>query len=887
MMHVARERKKEHYREMVLDSFLGFFGVLGIMTILYIMYGYAPFGNNSLACSDANIQYLDFFAYFLDVLKGKNSLTQTFSSFLGGNNIGVFGYYLASPFNLLVLLFDKPDLHGFFDILAAVKMAMAAATFCLFLHVRFIRGRAKFRIRMFGILLSLGYALSQYAIAQSSNIMWLDGVYMLPLVLAGVYYIVRRNSGWLLAISVGMSILFNWYTGAINCFFSGGWICFEIALNICNIKRGKEWGLIRQCCKYIVQYLFSMVTGVLISMILFWPTVLVMRNSGRGELEFAVLKDLSFAGSIPSVIQGYALGAKSSYGNVSLFCGSLALLGCVCCLVSKRVPLKTRMVFGMMLGGVVLLFYWKPLCAVFSLFKPVNSYWYRYSYVGIVSILFLAAYFWIEVSSEVDRRDIWLTGISSAGMLVLLDYLRPSQNAKLTYFTAFFIVLTAIVLGTVFSVGKQVGGYGKFSYIACCALAVLELAYGVKLQMYNYHTSDVEAYQKYVFEQEQRINAISLEEKDKIYRISQTTTRNHNEDMNRTANYNEALAYGYASISGYVSAPDEKQIDLLNRMGYRCESGLMTIVNTSLLGADSLLDVKYVLSKYPVNGLMEVQDIVQKGEKRVYENPFYLPFAFTYDDGKFNGEDETSIVDSQNPFEYQNILYSRLMGEKVELYKPLFYSRTESEQGNGLLYSLQVPAGRWAVYGNFPWQKQMDALINVNHVYKMAYSKWLSPSVFYIPTDHRDKEETVVIELTAANRDGLKEGVEQFYALDLEVLRNVSSVLRAREADVLIAGNGKASFEVEANKDSSLFVSIPYERGWNVKNNGEEITVNLFAECMYSIPLQEGRNCIEMTYHLPGAEVGLIGTMIGGVLILGMFLMQGNGKTFTKIIKKG
>jgi len=31
------------------------------------------------------------------------------------------------------------------------------------------------------VLLSVSYALCQYNIAQSSNIMWLDGVYMLPL----------------------------------------------------------------------------------------------------------------------------------------------------------------------------------------------------------------------------------------------------------------------------------------------------------------------------------------------------------------------------------------------------------------------------------------------------------------------------------------------------------------------------------------------------------------------------------------------------------------------------------------------------------------------------------------------------------------------------------
>ena len=119
------------------DSILTFMLALGVMCLLYIIYDYAPFGNNSLACMDANIQYLDFFAYLQDVLIGKNSLTQTFSSFLGGNNIGTFSYYLASPFNLLVVFFDKADLHAFFDMLAALKMAMAAAAFCVFLHSRF------------------------------------------------------------------------------------------------------------------------------------------------------------------------------------------------------------------------------------------------------------------------------------------------------------------------------------------------------------------------------------------------------------------------------------------------------------------------------------------------------------------------------------------------------------------------------------------------------------------------------------------------------------------------------------------------------------------------------------------------------------------------------
>ncbi len=66
-----------------------------VLLILFITCGYAPFGNKSLAVDDASIQYLDFYAYFKDVLAQKNSIFYTFGKTLGGTNIAVFSYYLS------------------------------------------------------------------------------------------------------------------------------------------------------------------------------------------------------------------------------------------------------------------------------------------------------------------------------------------------------------------------------------------------------------------------------------------------------------------------------------------------------------------------------------------------------------------------------------------------------------------------------------------------------------------------------------------------------------------------------------------------------------------------------------------------------------------------
>ena len=167
----------------------------------------APFGAGSLATDDAEIQYLDFFAYLKDVMAGKNSISYTFSDTLGGDTLAIFSYYLASPFNLLLAFFSKANIITFFNLLVALKISMCALTMGIFLRFRF-ENKLK---PVYILMLSLSYAFMQYNLAQADNIMWLDGVYMLPLIILGVYKAVNDKNILLLSVSAGLAIIFNWY----------------------------------------------------------------------------------------------------------------------------------------------------------------------------------------------------------------------------------------------------------------------------------------------------------------------------------------------------------------------------------------------------------------------------------------------------------------------------------------------------------------------------------------------------------------------------------------------------------------------------------------------------------------------------------------------------
>jgi uncharacterized membrane protein YfhO len=822
------------------------------MTLLYKIGQYAPFGDHSLAAMDADIQYLDFFAFFKDVLQGKNNLSYTFSKTLGGSAIAVYSYYLASPFNFLVLLFEKTQLHTFFDLLVMLKLALAGITMSYYLHARFQKRG------VFVIILSLAYVFSQYNIAQASNIMWLDGVYMLPLILLGVYRIINHDYIWKLSVPVALSILFNWYSGGINCVFSGFWFVLEYALYVYQRKNTefKFYDLIITGLKYLL----GMIIGVLCSCILFLPTIGALQNSAKGTLLLDMLKDISFIGALPSTIQSYTYGAKSSYGNVALYCGVFPLIGLLGILLNKTTIEKhIQNILRVTFFATILLFYWKPLYSLFSLFKYVGSYWYRYSYVGIFAIIFIAAYYYLAV----DKRKyniLFEYGIFYSLLLILLNYLKPDGNQH-TYQTAFIIVVVALLTSLSLNYAEKQNKTYRYAAILLVCITSIDVGYNSFLLMQAYHISDVMDYKSYVTEEAEQVSNL-LEYDSDTYRISQTTTRKMYE-TNLTANYNEALCYNYKSISGYTSSPDGIQNEFLGRLGYRMGDVTMCIVNSSIIGADSLLGVKYVLSAEPVNGLIELSDLGEQNGKKVYLNPFALPMVFTYKSG--TTEDTTS----KNPFEYQNQLYSTLYGEAVEIYDSVEYEILQTgdiDTDSSEIYRIKIPKGKVALYGNLPWNSYMDATITVNDNFLTAYSRWLSPSVFYIPTNTGDDE--VTIEINAESSYDIAD--IQFYALDLEKFQSITDQIASNSVDSYEIKNGYVKAITHTAENENLYLAIPYDDGWTITVNGEIVEPELFGDCFYSIALESGDNIIEMRYHIQYLKAGILASILGILLILGL-----------------
>lgn len=196
-------------RNVLLSFGLGAALVLGI----YLVLGFWPFGDGTMLTGDLNGQYV---AYLAD-LKGRlaeGGFFYSFSKLCGGSTLGLFAYYMASPFNLLILLAPVRMIPQMVQLMFLLRVACTGAAFCFFIQKHFNSASPLLPF------LSQGYALCAYCVVYSQNVIWMDVVLLAPLVLWAVERLVDTGRHWPLFWLVFACILLNFYTAWEVCLFS-------------------------------------------------------------------------------------------------------------------------------------------------------------------------------------------------------------------------------------------------------------------------------------------------------------------------------------------------------------------------------------------------------------------------------------------------------------------------------------------------------------------------------------------------------------------------------------------------------------------------------------------------------------------------------------------
>lgn len=156
-------------------------------------------------------QYSCFFGDVKSLLS--DGLFYSLHKSIGGDIYSLAAYYLASPLNLIFLLFPLKYLPEAVSVLYILKLSLAALTMSCYLSARGTSGAAN-------LALSLAFSFSAYFTLYSINIMWLDALTLLPLISLGIERLVDSTKFSLYTLSLAGAIFCNYYIGYMLCIFS-------------------------------------------------------------------------------------------------------------------------------------------------------------------------------------------------------------------------------------------------------------------------------------------------------------------------------------------------------------------------------------------------------------------------------------------------------------------------------------------------------------------------------------------------------------------------------------------------------------------------------------------------------------------------------------------
>ena len=195
-----------------------------IMALIYVAMEVWPFGKSSVLVLDLNGQYVYYFEALRDILHGEQGILYSFERALGGEFLGIFAYYLASPFSFIVALFPEGMITEALYVILLLKCGLSGMNMCFYLH------KSHPVSKISEVIFSVMYALTSYAVVMQHNTMWIDCLLFLPLIFLGVESLIKYKKFRLYTITLTVAVLSNYYIGYMVCIATAAYFFFYYCL---------------------------------------------------------------------------------------------------------------------------------------------------------------------------------------------------------------------------------------------------------------------------------------------------------------------------------------------------------------------------------------------------------------------------------------------------------------------------------------------------------------------------------------------------------------------------------------------------------------------------------------------------------------------------------
>ena len=659
--------------------------------VSYIFFDVYPFGDRSVLTLDLNGQYIYYFEALRDAFWGDGSAFYSWSRNLSGGFMGVIGYYLASPFTLIVMLLPRKMILESVMIMQMTKVGASGLTFCIYAQ------KSKKVKPLQSLMFSTMYAMMAYVVIQLIDPMWIDGPVFLPLIILGVEYLVDDGRKLNYIIPTAIMFIANFYIGFMIAIFIGLYFLYYVFFGTSRRFKGIEDYL-----KVFGRMAVATVVVMMCSLIMILP---VYNALALGKFDFSV-PDYSYRAMfnpvelVPCLLpnQYYSVNVDEGtrfYGRPEIYCGVLTFVLLPLFFMNKKIRRNNKVGYGLLIFALVFSMYVKPINMLWHGGQDPNWLPYRYSFLLSFVLVSMAA----EIFSNLDGYKLTPAhaGISAGivgglSMLFCTVMKTFNYNEEKYKYVAIYPYKAAmdhdgktvdeLWLGTI-AFGLILGAIylvGVYMYSQCkTKKAKNAITIGMALLIffetgYNCYDTFKKIYKevgnsgKYTYTDIMSAPDVvkQLEEYDGgFYRAEKTFNRMVNDD----------LAYGLKGISHSSSVMNSRAITFIETMGFFTQSFESKYEGCNPV-ADSILGIKYVLDDPARTNICSTVDAsyikrfstTYKKDKDVtanidvYENPNALNIGY------MANSDITRLVGlgNDNPFNSLNNFLSAMAGSTTD-----------------------------------------------------------------------------------------------------------------------------------------------------------------------------------------------------------------------------
>ena len=804
-------------------------------------------GGYSLIMVDGLHQYMPFFSDYYEKLKTGSSLFYSFQEGMGTNFLSLWSYYLASPLNLLILLFPKAELNTAVSLIVSIKIVLCGWSFA---YAALHRNRVKYQHP--GVIpLAVAYSMSNYVIGYYWNVMWMDCIWVFPLIILGFDYLVEKKDARLYILTLFYALFCNYYIGFMICVFLVLWAVFY------------HYNSLRQMGRTAWMFAVS-------SLLAGGMAGLVLMPAYRGIMQTAsakrTLPGWEYYGSWWNLFQAQLFGNEPinnqiDDGGVNLYCGMFALFLFFVYLFSSHFKLRDKLKYLLILALLFISFNTKLLNYIWHGFHD------QYGIPNRFSFLFIFVLLWIGYEVLLRYRKVGKLeqALACVAVAIIVAFCHRQADTKLStvcYILSLALPVLYMLLSFAYELHKK---KGKVWRAVLAGAMTAEMIAGAICGWVDNGRIEVERY----FGDTATIQKIvrqAYEEDASFYRM----------ELGNTKMLDEPTWHNLRCVTLFGSTARGSMVTAMGRLGFYTGANEYLYCGATPL-TNAITSMKYVMYR---QGDFNNNTMVYKNSVdgvSVYENPYYLPIGFCV------RQELTEMKPEYTYFTVQNDFARIATGIDTPLFTDVELAL--SAVGTGCAASVDAQQVSYTKSGtekptvqmSFVVPENMDLYLDVSggnvrqiKVYldgiQIADDRYQSQA-FRI--GELTEGQTVMLEYTfndsSSNSSTITIHAARFH---WDAWDAVYEQLQKRPLEVYSYGDGHVKGSVEADAAQTVFFSIPYDEGWKVTVDGERVEPKKVLDAFLAVDVSEGHHEIELRYTSEGFWQGLIISLISTGLFL-------------------